>query len=984
VNSVDFVKFGKNLKQKDRPTVTEVTNPKISQSPIVTKNSSDLDLTKYSELFKEGLGKLKEFKASISLKEGFHPKYCKPRPVPLSQRGKVETEIQRLIDTGILSPIQYSDWATPIVVVPKPDGTVRIVGDYSVTVNPELHIEYFPVPRAEDVFSDLAGCDTFSKVDLSDAFLQLELEEVSKPILTITTHKGLFVWNRMPLGLASSPGIFQKRIEQVLSGISKTKVFYDDILVAGKGTQNHNEHLDKVLTRLQDKGLRLKQSKCTINRKEIKYLGFLINGEGLHNLPEIVSAIQDAPAPEDITQLRSFLGFINQYSKFISHCATILAPLSRLLQKGVKWEWDQSCNDAFVKIKKKFLTSGVLVHYDSTLPLKLVCDGSPYGVGAALFHVYPSGEERPIGFGSRVLTKSEQNYAQFDREALSIVYGVKKFHHFLYGQHFQLCTDHQALTWVFGSKKGIPTTAAARVQRWAVFLAGYDFTISHIKGKLNTIADSLSRLPLPDNTVSKIESDISVARVFVQQIGVLPILPEQLKYETMHDAEMLSVLNFAKRGWPTTAPPGLMPYYVRRSEISCDNDCLFWGLRVIIPTKLRPQVLQELHIGHVGIVKMKALGRSHVWWPGLDAAIEELVKHCESCQINRDETPKGPKHVWEFPAQAWERLHADFAGPFLGKMFLLVIDAHSKWPEIIDMSSTTSAKTICELRKIFSNKGLPKVFVTDNGPQWMSAEFESFLHTNGVLHITGAPYHPETNGAAENLVKTFKRSLKASKATGIPVDVALEQFLLAYRTTPHATTNVTPAKLLGRELRTRLDLLRPELLKERVFRSQQKSIVSTQHRVDTPLQPGTSVWARDFRPNGRNWQRALVASRNHRSYVVQLPNGSTCRRHQDQLRAAEPYYSPLEQAGSVVSPSLRRQPQRESIFPPTVADSPPSSPLQPGLLNLDGPEVSVLPAATALMTSASRPAAGRRQVEEPDVGLRRSQRDRRPPPKFDL
>ena len=169
-------------------------------------------------------------------------------PDPIDPGLFVEAEIDRLVKLGILSPVQYSNWATPIVVVPKSDGTVRIVGDYSNTVNPELNIEHYPVPRGEDVFADLAGCTEFSKIDLSDAFLQLELEESSKGILTINTHKGLFVWNRMPLGCASSPGIFQKRMEQLLGRVPRTKVFYDDILVAGKGKASHNVNLEQVLT----------------------------------------------------------------------------------------------------------------------------------------------------------------------------------------------------------------------------------------------------------------------------------------------------------------------------------------------------------------------------------------------------------------------------------------------------------------------------------------------------------------------------------------------------------------------------------------------------------------------------------------------------------------------------------------------------------------------------------------------------------------
>ena len=300
--------------------------------------------------------------------------------------------------------------------------------------------------------------------------------------------------------------------------------------------------------------MKLKRKKCALNQSQIKYLGFLINGEGLHNLPEVISAIQDAPSPTDVDQLRSFLGFINQYSKFIPHCATILSPLSSLLQKGVKWEWNTKCQSAFDSIKRAFFSSGVLVHYDPKLPLKLICDASPYGVGAALFHVFPSGEERPITFASRTLTTAEKGYAQFDREALAIVYGVKKFHHYLYGQDFLLETDHKALTWIFGSKKGIPINAAARIQRWALFLSGYRYKISHIKGEFNVVADSLSRLPMPSSECSAIENDITVQNLVINQLDTLPILPGQLVYETVHDKELQSVLGYTRHGWPKNTP----------------------------------------------------------------------------------------------------------------------------------------------------------------------------------------------------------------------------------------------------------------------------------------------------------------------------------------------------------------------------------------------------------------------------------------------
>ena len=222
-----------------------------------------------------------------------------------------------------------------------------------------------------------------------------------------------------------------------------------------------------------------------------------------------------------------------------------------------------------------------------------MCDASAYGVGAALLHIFPNGEERPIAFASRTMSTAERNYAQFDKEALSIIFGVKKFHFYLYGRHFELHTDHQALTWIFGNKKGIPVMAAARIQRWALFLAGYSFTIKHIKGELNVLADSLSRLPLADQTASSIELVSEVNTVCLKQIEVTPILADQMVSETKRDPILVKVLDSVRRGWSSDVPPELKPFHVRRQELSCSDHVLFWGLRVIVPTKLRKQVCRS-------------------------------------------------------------------------------------------------------------------------------------------------------------------------------------------------------------------------------------------------------------------------------------------------------------------------------------------------------------------------------------------------------
>ena len=217
---------------------------------------------------------------------------------------------------------------------------------------------------------------------------------------------------------------------------------------------------------------------------------------------------------------------------------------------------------------------------------------------------------------------------------------------------------------------------------------------------------------------------------------------------------------------------------------------------MIVPNKLRAQILEELHEGHLGIVKMKSLSRGFAWWPGIDHDIEELAKECSGCQKTQRNPAKAPLHAWEWPAKPWQRIHVDYAGPFMGQMFLVAVDAHSKWPEVIPTTTATSTQTIDILRNLFTQHGIPEQLVSDNGPQFKSEEFETFLKRNGVKHITSAPYHPATNGIAERFVQTFKNGLKSMEGEKGTVKQKLCRLLLAYRNASHTTTGLSPAFLL--------------------------------------------------------------------------------------------------------------------------------------------------------------------------------------------
>ena len=284
-----------------------------------------------------------------------------------------------------------------------------------------------------------------------------------------------------------------------------------------------------------------------------------------------------------------------------------------------------------------------------------------------------------------------------------------------------------------------------------------------------------------------------------------------------------------------------------------EGGCLLWGTRVVVPKKLQGKVLNELHCNHLGMSRMKNLARSYVWWPGLDRDIEEITKGCTSCQVVKDMPAVAPLHPWSWPAKAWRRVHVDFAGPFQGKMYFVMVDAHSKWPEVFEMRSTTAISTIAVLRQVFASHGLPLQLVSDNGPQFVAEEFKQYLAANGVKHIRCAPYHPASNGLAERFVKTFKTAMRIAEQQGTPQELRLPNFLLSYRSTRHCTTNRTPSSmLLQRELRTRLDLLQP-LCDEQVIQQQAQQACHTMHMpelVSSPQAQRSGLGISDMDPNG--------------------------------------------------------------------------------------------------------------------------------------
>ena len=838
-------------------------------------------LEQHAGLFKDELGMVKGTTAKIHVNSEAQPIFCRPRTVPYALREKVDREIERLEKDGVIEPVQFSDWAAPVVPVVKPDGSVRLCGDYKVTINRVAKLDVYPLPRIEEILASLAGGTKFTKLDLAHAYQQVQLDEESKKFTTINTSKGLYQYTRLPFGIASAPAIFQRTMEGLLQGIPNVSVYLDDILITGKSDEEHLKTLGEVLARLEKAGLRLKRSKCKFMLPSIEYLGHTISASGLQPTKEKVRAIVEAPAPHNVSQLKSFLGLLNYYAKFLPQLSTLLAPLYSLLQKNKQWTWGGEQEKAFLEAKAQLTSPRILAHYDPEKELVLSCDASPYGVGAVLSHRMDNGSEKPIAFASRSLAPAEKRYAQLDKEALAIVFGVKKFNQYLLGRKFTILSDHKPLEHLLNETRPVPPLASARIKRWALILGAYDYTIQYKPGTDHANADLLSRLPLPDPP-KKIPKPAEMV-LLMETLDSSPVTARQVKTWTDRDPLLSKVRSLTQQGWTPQTDEQLKPYQRRKEELSVQDGCVLCGSRVIVPETGREKILRILHDGHPGVSRMKGIARSVVWWPGIDADIEKKVKNCIECQVNQKSPAPAPLHMWEWPTRPWNRLHIDYAGPFMGKMFLVIVDAYSKWLDVQVVSSATSQNTITVLRSLFATHGLPELIVSDNGTVFTSEQFRDFLKKNGIRHITSAPYHPSTNGLAERAVQTFKTSMKKSKPGDITTQLA--RFLFHYRTTPHSTTGVTPAELLmGRPLRTHIDLVKPSIA-SRVHAKQSDQKRNHDKRAkQRTFEVNDLVFVRNF-SSGPTWLPGTITEcKGAVSFGVLLEDNRVVRRHIDHIR----------------------------------------------------------------------------------------------------
>lgn len=596
--------------------------------------------------------------------------------------------------------------------------------------------------------------------------------------------RGLYQWRVMPFGLHSAPATFQRALDSVIGPQMEPHAFayLDDIIVIGRSLEEHLSNLREVFRRLREARLRINPDKCEFFKKETKYLGHVVSGNGIHTDPDKVAAIQEMAAPKTLKELRRFLGVVSWYRRFVPEFATLAQPLTSLLKKGKHWKWTEDQQTVFEVLKARLTQAPILACPDFTRQFILQTDASDYGLGAVLTQLFDDGE-RVIAYASRTLNDAEKNYSATEKECLAILWGIRKMRQYVEGYRFLVITDHLALKWLNSIDN-----PSGRLARWALELQQYTFTVQYRKGCLNVVADTLSRHPVE-----------SLQRAVEESFAQCPWLEQKME-----------AIRTDPKKFPDYSIVGTQLYrHIHRT--TNDEDDTPWKL--CVPTHLRERVLRENHsqpaAGHLGVRKtiQKTCGR--YYWPGMVRDISRFVKSCDSCQVYKpSQTAPAGEMLQSVPDEPWATVCADFVGPMPrtkhGNCMLLVfIDRFTKWIEVVAMRKATAEGVVKAFReRILSRFGTPKLLITDNGSQFTSRILDNYLRHIGVRRQFTAPYCPQENPTerANRTIKTIIAQLAENQHN--KWDEYLPEISLAVNSSPSESTGYSPAFLVqGREPR---------------------------------------------------------------------------------------------------------------------------------------------------------------------------------------
>lgn len=747
---------------------------------------------------------------------------------PFRLRGKVEEKLKELEENDIIEGniVGPTPWVSNMVIAGKPKNPdeIRLCINMQPP-NKAITRTRHPIPTLNEIKQEVSGSKVFSKLDLKSGYHQLELAEESRYITTFSTHLGLRRFKRLNFGVNSASEIFQDAISNVLRDVSKAFNISDDIIIHGRDQDEHDCMLLETCQTLSDRGATLNWPKCQFSMPELEFYGMVFNGDGMKPDPKKIESVKLLEAPSSKVDVSSFLGMTTYLSQFIPNYSTVTSPLREVMKDNVQFKWGEEQQSAFDELKDLLSSDTVMAYFDPNRPASIDVDASPVGIGGILTQSDNQGREKVIAYGSVSLNEAEQNYPQIEREGLAVAWGLEHFHEYVYGEPVTVYTDHQPLESIYGKPR---KKLNGRLERWSLRLQPYDATVKYRKGR-GKPSDYMSRHVV--NTKSSSRSG-KVAEEYVNFLTseAVPksMTLKEMREATDNDPTLSKVKEFIQSGkWyelkhvtgENIDMNALVAYSKIRDELCIVDRIILRGHRIAVPQSLQNQVVQLAipqslqkkvvqlaHEGHQGEVKTKALLRTKVWFPGMDALVSSMIKSCRTCLTVKHTAQREPLQMTELPKSKWTNLAADFYGPLpSGHHILVVIDEYSRFPEVEVLSSVGARHTIPALDRIFSSRGFPDKLKTDNGPPFNSKEFAEFAEVCGFEHNPVTPYWPEANGNAESFMKNLGKVCKSAQLENRPWRQELTKFLRNYRATPHTTTGIAPASLLnGYEMKTKL------------------------------------------------------------------------------------------------------------------------------------------------------------------------------------
>ena len=805
------------------------------------------------------------------------------RKIPLAVMDRLRDTLDDLLQADVIVQVtEPTPWVNSLVITEKKDRKKLRVCLAPSDLNKAILRQHYSIPTTDEVLCKLAGKKLFTVLDEKDGYWQIKLDKESSLLCTFNTPWGRYRFKRLPFGIKSASEVFQQRNCETFGDIQGIHIIADDMIIAASSEKEHDEILQKVIARANEANVKFNKDKIQYKVSSVNYMGHTVTSEGVKADNAKIKAITGMPTPTDKTGLQRLLGMVKYLAQYIPGEATISAPLRQLLRKDSVWLWQHEHDEAVKKLKDALITAPVLSYFDPKKQLIIQADASKDGLGACLMH-----EGHPIAYASRALTQTEKNYAQIEKELLAIVFSVKRFHQYVYGLKVDVQSDHKPLESILRKPLG---AAPSRLQRMLLQLQRYDLNVIYTPGKDLLIADTLSRAVTHDehSTVDDI-TDEKVVYALEPTDALSTEMLQKLKSGTAND-EILQLLQETHRqGWPRhrkQVHTKLVQYWPIRHTLSVIDEIMFAGDRIILPSPMRSDMLQTLHVAHQGMQRTKALARRHWYWPGMSREIEQMVENCGTCQQFQPRNQREPLISHDIPELPWLKIGADIF-EIKGQSFLLMVDYLSKYPEVLNINDKTSHTVIKKMKSVFSRIGIPKEIVCDHVP-FASQEMRNFAESWGIKLTHSSPGYAQSNGLAERTVQTVKHVLKKAQLTNTDPHLAL----LILRNTPVTGMQYSPAQMLmGRVLRSTLPsstvVLQPAVPKDvhstlENLQRRQQQYYDRGTRPLPELQPGSTV----HMETEQGWRPALVTAQRDepRSYDVVTSSGQHYRRNRRNLR----------------------------------------------------------------------------------------------------